>query len=527
MEARFGLGRVCDSPYRTVIHSGRGDTGAPGEPALWDGDWKHARDGRSGAGGARGRVITSSEPTLSELLCSDTGPSDDNNNSSSRSKALPQRRRDTGDEPVAHDLRVADATATTTTTTTISETARELCKAVSVSLGLAMDAHVHERGMRREEDEVEDALHGRDNDRSSRLVEMLKSGGGGRHGSTEEDFMMMMMHMDNCAHRTVSTRDAQNPDYDNGRTMAGLVPFKSSGGHTGSETERAESTVSSCQYEQHPHHFSLNFARAEPSVVRLPPDDLSTPEHERYTDDYYYWPRYNVRVKSEATGSHSTVPECPSALSRTWNRYGPGAQYGPPSCTVASAHSLDAPLICNPYEYNRSGTGLGTGALTAGPPEPWYHGAGMLSRVPPYPGAPCLKNEVGEWLDVTSLTDGRLEGAREVFPMEFFFPPQRTCLICSDEASGCHYGALTCGSCKVFFKRAAEGKQKYLCASRNDCTIDKLRRKNCPSCRLKKCFEAGMTLGGKGGFLESRDVTAWWCGGVVAWWRGDVPLYRC
>ncbi|GAA6082100.1 androgen receptor [Tachysurus ichikawai] len=80
--------------------------------------------------------------------------------------------------------------------------------------------------------------------------------------------------------------------------------------------------------------------------------------------------------------------------------------------------------------------------------------------------------------------------------MEFFFPPQRTCLICSDEASGCHYGALTCGSCKVFFKRAAEGKQKYLCASRNDCTIDKLRRKNCPSCRLKKCFEAGMTLGG-------------------------------
>lgn len=52
----------------------------------------------------------------------------------------------------------------------------------------------------------------------------------------------------------------------------------------------------------------------------------------------------------------------------------------------------------------------------------------------------------------------RFEAGREhTFPMEFFFPPQRTCLICSDEASGCHYGALTCGSCKVFFKRAAEG----------------------------------------------------------------------
>ncbi|KAI4814398.1 hypothetical protein KUCAC02_003594, partial [Chaenocephalus aceratus] len=89
-------------------------------------------------------------------------------------------------------------------------------------------------------------------------------------------------------------------------------------------------------------------------------------------------------------------------------------------------------------------------------------------------------------------------GREHMFPMEFFFPPQRTCLICSDEASGCHYGALTCGSCKVFFKRAAEvGKHKYLCASKNDCTIDKLRRKNCPSCRLRKCFEAGMTLGAR------------------------------
>ncbi|KAH0630882.1 hypothetical protein JD844_004203 [Phrynosoma platyrhinos] len=42
---------------------------------------------------------------------------------------------------------------------------------------------------------------------------------------------------------------------------------------------------------------------------------------------------------------------------------------------------------------------------------------------------------------------------------------------------------------------SCQSKQKYLCASRNDCTIDKFRRKNCPSCRLRKCYEAGMTLG--------------------------------
>ncbi|KAL4647714.1 progesterone receptor-like [Arapaima gigas] len=75
--------------------------------------------------------------------------------------------------------------------------------------------------------------------------------------------------------------------------------------------------------------------------------------------------------------------------------------------------------------------------------------------------------------------------------------PHRVCYICGDEASGCHYGVLTCGSCKVFFKRAVEGHQKYLCAGRNDCIVDKIRRKNCPACRLRKCYQAGMMLGGR------------------------------
>nr|AIN76810.1 glucocorticoid receptor [Hippocampus abdominalis] len=79
----------------------------------------------------------------------------------------------------------------------------------------------------------------------------------------------------------------------------------------------------------------------------------------------------------------------------------------------------------------------------------------------------------------------------------------KVCLVCSDEASGCHYGVVTCGSCKVFFKRAVEGwraRQKsdgqhnYLCAGRNDCIIDKIRRKNCPACRFRKCLQAGMNL---------------------------------
>uniref|UniRef100_A0A3Q1I2U3 Progesterone receptor n=1 Tax=Anabas testudineus TaxID=64144 RepID=A0A3Q1I2U3_ANATE len=88
---------------------------------------------------------------------------------------------------------------------------------------------------------------------------------------------------------------------------------------------------------------------------------------------------------------------------------------------------------------------------------------------------------------------------RNPLPFSSFpgMPPQRQCVICGDEASGCHYGVLTCGSCKVFFKRAVEGHHSYLCAGRNDCIVDKIRRKNCPACRLRKCYQAGMMLGGR------------------------------
>lgn len=69
------------------------------------------------------------------------------------------------------------------------------------------------------------------------------------------------------------------------------------------------------------------------------------------------------------------------------------------------------------------------------------------------------------------------------------------------------------------------GKQKYLCASKNDCTIDKLRRKNCPSCRLRKCFEAGMTLGGTSG----RKRRVWYMNGsacIHSIWTGTNHARR-
>ncbi|XP_042348886.1 androgen receptor-like isoform X2 [Plectropomus leopardus] len=103
-----------------------------------------------------------------------------------------------------------------------------------------------------------------------------------------------------------------------------------------------------------------------------------------------------------------------------------------------------------------------------------------------------IKRESAVWVDCSD----RSFRHDDLFP-GVYLSDRRVCQVCGDDASGCHYGAVTCGSCKVFFKRAAAGKQNHLCASRNDCTIDKLRRKNCASCRLKRCFMSGMSLKGR------------------------------
>ncbi|XP_019343422.1 androgen receptor isoform X1 [Alligator mississippiensis] len=182
------------------------------------------------------------------------------------------------------------------------------------------------------------------------------------------------------------------------------------------------------------------------------------------------------------------APHCPGAAP-AWTSFfaDDGQHYAP----VAEAPP-------GPFGYARGQAPAGQDGADF-PPDVWYPG-GMVGRVPYAAPPACIKTELTPWMEgyAGAYGDVRLEAGRDhVLPIDYYFPPQKTCLICGDEASGCHYGALTCGSCKVFFKRAAEGKQKYLCASRNDCTIDKFRRKNCPSCRLRKCYEAGMTLGAR------------------------------
>ncbi|KAG7240907.1 hypothetical protein INR49_026230 [Caranx melampygus] len=82
------------------------------------------------------------------------------------------------------------------------------------------------------------------------------------------------------------------------------------------------------------------------------------------------------------------------------------------------------------------------------------------------------------------------------------------CAVCHDYASGYHYGVWSCEGCKAFFKRSIQGHNDYICPATNQCTIDKNRRKSCQACRLRKCYEVGMTKCGmrkeQGGYRSPR-----------------------
>ncbi|XP_051902627.1 androgen receptor [Hippocampus zosterae] len=341
---------------------------------------------------------------------------------------------------------------------TISETARELCKAVSVSLGLPVDSA-----------DAGDAEHAAPQCASK------------DHLQATGCLYLAGATVPVPKYRRSSAQEERNAMFQSPETTLPhqhLTPTSSLEFTLGSPPD-----LTSKQLE----HMATVFTPSMPHDhdCALEPSCRAY-KHMEVSPDYrqeaggYQLEQYGVSVKSEEPNEASEEEQWGTNYTHG-DRY--NAQLWGTRQFVATAQpsGVNAAFICEPYERNTGRT------------EQWYPPSGMLK--PPY--ANYAKAEVGQWVDV-AYNDSRFETGREhMIPMEFFYPPQRACLICSDEASGCHYGALTCGSCKVFFKRAAEGKQKYLCASKNDCTIDKLRRKNCPSCRLKKCFEAGMTLGAR------------------------------
>lgn len=64
--------------------------------------------------------------------------------------------------------------------------------------------------------------------------------------------------------------------------------------------------------------------------------------------------------------------------------------------------------------------------------------------------------------------------------------------VCSDRALGHNFNAITCESCKAFFRRNAISNKKFSCPFSNACEITTITRRFCQKCRLEKCFKIGM-----------------------------------
>uniref|UniRef100_H3CL54 Peroxisome proliferator-activated receptor alpha a n=1 Tax=Tetraodon nigroviridis TaxID=99883 RepID=H3CL54_TETNG len=66
------------------------------------------------------------------------------------------------------------------------------------------------------------------------------------------------------------------------------------------------------------------------------------------------------------------------------------------------------------------------------------------------------------------------------------------CRVCSDKASGFHYGVHACEGCKGFFRRTIRLKLEYD-KCENNCKIQKKNRNKCQYCRFHKCLSVGMS----------------------------------
>nr|ASL70532.1 nuclear receptor [Brachionus calyciflorus] len=67
------------------------------------------------------------------------------------------------------------------------------------------------------------------------------------------------------------------------------------------------------------------------------------------------------------------------------------------------------------------------------------------------------------------------------------------CKVCGDEASGYHYGVDSCEGCKGFFRRCITQGMNHQCTNNQQCEMTPFSRNSCQFCRLKKCFEVGMS----------------------------------
>lgn len=145
---------------------------------------------------------------------------------------------------------------------------------------------------------------------------------------------------------------------------------------------------------------------------------------------------------------------------------------------------------------NQSATGadrpfsLGTIVTSTSSEEPSTFGQGPLKRErDDYPLDKALPVDPGK----EEPLDYEDEEAEKPLRRKRRVKGKKICGVCSDLAQSHNFGALTCETCKAFFRRNAfKQKELQMCVFNSSCTITKSTRRFCAPCRLKKCFAIGM-----------------------------------
>lgn len=158
---------------------------------------------------------------------------------------------------------------------------------------------------------------------------------------------------------------------------------------------------------------------------------------------------------------------------------------------------------------------------------PFHHGYGPHNGVPPpppphhnhlqQPYAPYMRPRNDATADVFTCLFGDLfvkcfedsnsnsmpTMSNAYHPMEIGGDPvghksrkskeDKYCGVCGDRALGYNFDAISCESCKAFFRRnAPKGLDYFKCPYEEKCKMDVSNRRFCKRCRLRKCFEIGM-----------------------------------
>ncbi|CAK5073571.1 unnamed protein product [Meloidogyne enterolobii] len=71
-------------------------------------------------------------------------------------------------------------------------------------------------------------------------------------------------------------------------------------------------------------------------------------------------------------------------------------------------------------------------------------------------------------------------------------PDGELCAVCSDKATGYHYGVASCNGCKTFFRRTIVSEHSFVCQYNGSCDVTRNVRCACRHCRFQKCVAVGM-----------------------------------